>query len=72
MRTDFYIRLDAYDNWLVLSQEGFPLLTFRRRHIAEAYGKALAHRAGASLVVHRNGDRSIRYSGQDLTYPMPV
>lgn len=68
MKPDFQVERGANDNWVVLSQIGTPLGGFRRRVVAEAFGKALAHRAKVSLVVHRRGGRIICYSGDDLTY----
>lgn len=56
------------DNWVVLSEAGAPLKGFRRRSIAEAYGKALAHRANVSLIVHRQGEFSIRCAERVSTY----
>lgn len=68
MSRDFHVERGVNDNWVVLSQAGTPLKGFRRRSVAEAYGKALAHRANVSLIVHRQGEFSIRYSERDLTY----
>jgi hypothetical protein len=68
MRRDFHVQRGANDNWVVINQAGAPMIGFRRRSVAEAYGKALAHRAKVSLIVHRNGEGSIRYSERDLTY----
>jgi len=74
MTNDFHIMHTPHDssvphsNWVVMSQAGLPLIGFRRQAVAEAYGKALAHRAGVSLLVHEVGDRCIRYSGRDLSY----
>ena len=68
MKRDFQIFQGTNDNWIVLSQIGVPLLASRRQGVAEAFGKALAHRASVSLIVHRHGEQSAHYSGRDLTY----
>lgn len=68
MKRDFQIFQGSDDNWIVLSQIGVPLLASRRQGVAEAFGKALAHRASVSLIVHRHGERSAHYCGRDLTY----
>lgn len=68
MTRDFHIKPEANNEWILLSQEGVRLVGFRRRGVAEAFGKALAHRAKASLVVHQRDRQSTRYSGRDLTY----
>lgn len=67
MKRDFQVLRGANYNWIVLDQAGMQLLAFDRRGTAEAYGKALAHRAKVSLVVH-HCDRTMRYSERDLTY----
>jgi len=67
MKRDFHVLRGAEDNWIVLNQAGLQLLAFDRRWTAEAYGKALAHRAKVSLIVH-GSDRTMRYSKRDLTY----
>lgn len=68
MKRDFQIFQGTNENWIVLSQIGAPLLASRRQGVAEAFGKALAHRASVSLIVHRHGEQSANYSGRDLTY----
>lgn len=68
MKSDFQIYQGTNDNWIVLSQIGVPLLASRRQGVAEAFGKALAHRASVALIVHRHGERSTHYSGRALTY----
>ena len=68
MKPDFQVERGANDNWVVLSQGGSPVLGFRRRMVAEAFGKALAHQAKVSLVVHRRSGRVMSFSGDELTY----
>jgi len=68
VKRDFQILQGTNDNWFVLSQGGVPLLASRRQGVAEAFGRALAHRASVSLIVHRHGEQSAHYSGSDLTY----
>lgn len=68
MKRDFQIFQGANDHWVVLSQKGVPLLASRRQGVAEAFGKALAHRASVALIVHRHGAPSGLYFGRDLTY----
>ncbi len=68
MKRDFQVFQGANDNWIVLSQIGIPLLASRRQGVAEAFGKALAHRASVALIVHHHGEPSAHYSGRDLTY----
>lgn len=68
MKRDFQIFQGTNDNWIVLSQIGVPLLASRRQGVAEAFGKALAHRASVDLIVHQPGEPSAYYSGRDLTY----
>lgn len=69
MRDDFHVQRGISDDWIVHNQSGAPLIAFRRRSVAEAYGKALAHRAKVSLVVdHSCGGGSMRYSERELTY----
>jgi hypothetical protein len=68
MKSDFQIFQGANENWVVLSQMGIPLLASRRQGVAEAFGKALAHRASVDLIVHQIGEPSAYYSGRDLTY----
>ncbi len=68
MKRDFQIIQAVNDNWVVLSEMGVPLLASRRQAVAEAFGKALAHRADVALIVHQHGEQRLRYSGRDLTY----
>lgn len=68
MKRDYQIFQGANDNWVVLNQRGIPMLTSRRQGVAEAFGKALAHRARVALIVHRHGKPSAQYSGRALTY----
>lgn len=68
MRHGYHVRQGADDRWIVLNPNGAPLVAFRRRRVADAYGKALAHRAKVSLVVHRCSVRTLRYSDRELTY----
>lgn len=68
MRLDFHVRQCANDNWIVQDHTGAHLIAANRRWVAEAYGKALAHRAKVSLVVHRRGGRTTSFSKRDLTY----
>lgn len=68
MRRDFHVQRGASENWIVVSQAGAPLLGFRRLNVAVAYGKALAHHAKVALVVHRQGEPCVRFSGGELTY----
>jgi hypothetical protein len=68
VKHDFQIFQGANANWVVLSQIGVPLLASRRQGVAEAFGKALAHRASVALIVHQNGEPSAHYSGRELTY----
>lgn len=46
----------------------FPYLHRGAKGVAEAFGKALAHRASVDLIVHQHGEPSAYYSGRDLTY----
>ncbi|MGD9922490.1 MAG: hypothetical protein AB7V13_13770 [Pseudorhodoplanes sp.] len=68
MKRDFLIFQGTNDNWIVLNQIGVPLLASRRQGVAEAFGKALAHRASVALIVRQHGKPSAHYSGRDLTY----
>lgn len=68
MNQDFHIRRGADDSWIVHNQAGAKLFAFQRRKVAEAYGKALAHRARVSLIVHHGSARSSRFAERDLTY----
>ena len=68
MKGDYHVLQGANNNWVVLSQIGTPMITSRRKGVAEAFGRALAHRASVSLIVHRHGGPSAHYFGRDLTY----
>lgn len=57
MRREFYVRQGADQRWFVIRSNGAPLIAFRRRRVAEAYGKALAHLANVALVVHPCGEQ---------------
>lgn len=66
--SEFHVRPGVNDNWVVISQTGVLINDFRRRRVAEAYGKALAHRARVPLAVHGRDDGVTRFSGRELTY----
>lgn len=68
MKPVFQVARSANHKWVVVSPAGALPTEFRRRVLAEAYGKALAHRAKVSLIVHQCNERSVRYVGRDLTY----
>lgn len=72
MNQDFHIRRGANDSWIVHNQTGAKLSAFQRRSVAEAYGKALAHRAKVSLIVHHCSTRSSRFAERDLTYSVRI
>jgi hypothetical protein len=68
MRSEIQVLRGESGEWTVLRQTGGPVTGFRRLCVAEAYGRALAHRARIALVVHHHRDRSVRFSGRELTY----
>lgn len=68
MMLGFHVRQYVNDNWIVEDHMGSCLISAKRRWVAEAYGKALAHHAKVSLIVHRHGGETKAYSKGDLTY----
>jgi len=67
MTHDFHVKQTVDGGWVV-ERLGDALVGFRRRAIAEAFGRALAHRDKVSLIVHPRGAQPIRYSKAQLTY----
>jgi hypothetical protein len=70
LNEDFHVMPKNDAGWVVKDAEtaGRSLGNFKRRALAEAYGRALAHRHGVELVVHmRNGQR-VRRLAASLSY----
>ncbi|MCC7251353.1 DUF2188 domain-containing protein [Hyphomicrobium sp.] len=72
MTRDFHVHAQKGGEWIVVRQCGLPLASFRRRVVAEAYGRALAHRAKVALIVHHEADKQVRYSKAELTYSVTL
>lgn len=72
MTGDFRVEAGTGGGWIVARHLGSPLAQFRRRPVAEAYGRALAHREKVALIVHHHGDKQVRYAEADLTYARTI
>lgn len=70
MNHDIHVKHQDGSGWVVkrFGTSNAPLANFRRRALAEAYGRALAHRSQVELVVHRSDGKLIRYPACTLTY----
>jgi|APFEC2959095171_1045051.scaffolds.fasta_scaffold26935_2 hypothetical protein len=69
MSTDFHVKHEDGAGWIVkrcLPRKTFG--SFRRRALAEAYGRALAHSHRVELIVHMAEGEKIRYPAFKLTY----
>ena len=72
MKRDFHVRRGVSGGWIVVRPADSSVVQFRRRTIAEAYGRALAHRARVSLIVHHSDERKVRFSNGELTYAAAI
>lgn len=70
MNADLHVMHQSGAGWVVKDAEAAvsPLGSFKRRAMAEAYGRALAHRRGVELVVHMGDGRQVRRSAATLSY----
>lgn len=70
MKEDIHVTHQDGSGWVVQRSEeaSTPLANFRRRAIAEAFGRALAHRHRVELVVHRADGKQVRYHHSALSY----
>lgn len=70
MKQDILVTHQEGFGWIVKRSEAsnIPLASFRRRAIAEAYGRALAHRNRVELVVRRPDGKQVRYPASALSY----
>lgn len=70
MKEDILVTHQHGFGWIVQRSgaPNSPLASFRRRAIAEAYGRALAHRNQVELVVRRPDGEQIRYPASTLSY----
>ncbi len=70
MNEDFHVMHQSGAGWVVKDAEaaGRSLGNFKRRAMAEAYGRALAHRHGVELIVHMTDGRRVRRLAATLSY----
>lgn len=70
MKHDIHVKHQDGTGWVVkrCGTTSALLGNFRRRALAEAYGRALAHRSQVELVVHRSDGEQVRYPAYTLTY----
>ncbi len=70
MKQDIHVKHQDGSGWVVkrIGLSNALLGQFRRRALAEAYGRALAHRSQVELVVHRGDGEQIRYPAYTLSY----
>lgn len=69
MKDDFHVKHQDGAGWIVKRcAAGKTFGHFRRRALAEAYGRALAYRHQVELVVHAADGQKIRYPACKLTY----
>jgi hypothetical protein len=70
MNHDIHVHHQDGSGWVVkrCGTSSALLGNFRRRALAEAYGRALAHRSQVELVVHRPDGKQVRYPAYTLSY----
>lgn len=70
MTNDFHVKHEAGTGWIVkrCAPAAKTFGSFRRRALAEAYGRALAHRHRVELVVHMAEGEKVRYPTFKLSY----
>lgn len=70
MNEAFHVMPQNGDGWVVREQEtaGASLGHFKRRELAEAFGRALAHRHGVELVVHMRDGQLVTRTAETLSY----
>lgn len=70
MNEDVHVMRQGGAGWVVKDAEeaGRSLGNFKRRALAEAYGRALAHRRGVELVVHVGDGKQLRRVAETLSY----
>ncbi len=66
----FHVMPKNGEGWVVREHEpaGRLLGHFKRRALAEAFGRALAHRQGVELIVHMGDGRQVRQTADSLSY----
>jgi hypothetical protein len=70
LNEDFHVMHQSGAGWVVKRAEkpGHSLGNFKRRALAEAYGRALAHRHGVGLIVHMRDGKQVRRAVETLSY----